>query len=119
MLHAVGAVLLLVAFEKDDPLSVGAPLGTRAAGAVGRSGQLLLRRSGLSVSHEQLRRRIPIRIVPVIAHEREARAIRRPRRRRLVPLALSQTLKFFCRNIVEVYIAVAPREQITLSILLI
>ena len=75
MLQVVGAVLLFVAFKKCNPFSIRRPLRARPAGAIVGRRQKLFRGASLGCSDEQLCCRIPIRIVGMIAHEGDPRAI--------------------------------------------
>ena len=54
MAHAVGAVLLLVAFKERDPFAVGTPFQTRTAASAGWLGQLLCSGTGLCIGDENL-----------------------------------------------------------------
>src|SRR5436190_16493260 len=100
MFHAVGAVLLLVAFEIRDRLAVWTPLGTSASTASGRRRDGFFHRSRLGVGHKDLRCRFPIGISAAIAGERDTCSIWRPRRRGLVEFAGGQTLELLRRDVV-------------------
>src|SRR5215208_6825003 len=96
MLHAVGAVFLLLTFGESDPFRIGTPLRARASGAYSFRSQLFLSRPGFCVSDIKLCCGITIRIVRVIAHESDARPVGRPRWRTLVPFAFREPLEFLC-----------------------
>src|SRR5215212_7989622 len=117
MLHAVGAVFLLLTFGESDPFRIGAPLGARATGAYGFRCQLFLSRTGFCVSDIKLCCRITIGIVRVVAHESDACPVRRPRWRTLVPFAFCKPLEFLCCNIEKINVAMTPAEQVALSVL--
>src|SRR6266536_3458038 len=92
MLHPVGAVLLLVAFEERDPFAVRAELRLAASAAAGRRRQRLLVRSGLRIGDEQLGGWFTVWIRIAVARERDARSVRRPGGRPLVGLAGRQPI---------------------------
>ena len=106
MIHVIGAVFFLVALEERDPFAVGAPFQARTPAAAALMGQLPFRSARLRLRHENLARRLAIRVFRVVAHEGDASAVGRPGRRRFVPFAGGQPVQFLRRDLEQVNVAV-------------
>ena len=103
------------AIHLPSGLNSGLPRPPRLA--IGR--QRLLGRLFLRVDDEELRGRLAIRILVSVAHEGDARAVGRPGRRRFVGLPLRQPIELLRRDVEQVDVAVAVREQVALAVLLV
>src|SRR5262249_42463930 len=109
MLHAVGAIFLLIPFKEGDQLSVRTPLRFSPPAAAGGWRQGSLRRAWLRVGDEHLAGWLPVGIWGAVAHEGDARAVRRPRRRRFVRLAIRKAIKLLGVDLEQVDVGVATR----------
>src|SRR5436853_4691637 len=118
MLHIVRAVFLLIAFEVGYPLAVRTPFQSRAASPAVSRRDLFGRGAGLCIRYEDLPGRLSVGVLGMIADESYARAVRRPRRRGLIPFSIGQSIELRCRYVEQINIAVATREDIALPVLL-
>ena len=99
--------------------AVRTPFRAAASATARDRRQRLLRGPRLRLDDEELTRRLAIGIGIAVAHERDARSVRRPRRPRFIDLAIREAIEFLRRDVEQINKRVAVRQQIALAILLV